>query len=341
MNQIEIRIEGCAGRITLTRPQALNALTRAMVGAITVALDAWRDDPSVALVVVDARGDRAFCAGGDLAEIYATGRRGDFAYGREFWAEEYRMNARIANWPKPVVALTQGFVMGGGVGIAGHASHRIVGETSRVAMPECGIGLIPDVGGSLLLAQAPGRLGEYLGLTGYRLDPAEAIDCGFADIFVPEILWPDLTGKLCATGDPGCIADYMARTRRATLRELGDRIDDAFSAPDLATLAARLEATDWGHGVLKLLQRQSPLSMACTLQLVRAARREPGIEAALGREYRFTARAASQGELLEGIRAAIIDKDRQPQWQWAMDRLPPAEMAAMLAPLGANELRLD
>ena len=196
MTDIRIRKEGRAGRITLDRPQALNALTHAMALGIDAALDAWRDDPEVAVSLIDATGARAFCAGGDLQEIYAAGRRGDFDYPRRFWAEEYRMNATIARYPKPYVALMQGYVMGGGVGVASHGSHRVVGDTSRIAMPECGIGLIPDVGGTLLLAQAPGRLGEYLGLSGHRMGPGEAIAAGFADHYVPEADWPALAERL-------------------------------------------------------------------------------------------------------------------------------------------------
>jgi enoyl-CoA hydratase/carnithine racemase len=339
MNEdILIRVEGRAGRITLNRPQALNALTRDMVLAIHRALDAWRDDPAVALVVVDAAGDRAFCAGGDLAEIYEAGRRGDFDYPRRFWVEEYRMNACVARYPKPYVSLAQGHVLGGGVGVASHGSHRVVGDTSRVAMPECGIGLIPDVGGTHLLARAPGRLGEHLGLTGHRMGPGEAIHAGFADRYLPEGDWPALTAELVAGGDPAVIAEAARPAPPSALAPHQAAIDDAFSAPDLAALMVRLAADDWGAGVAAGLARRSPISMACTLELVRAARAEPGIEAALAREYRFTARSMTDGDLLEGIRAQVIDKDRNPQWRDGIDDVRPAQVAAMLAPLGEAEL---
>lgn len=340
MTEIHIRTEGRAGRITLTRPRALNALGQAMVHALAAALDRWRDDPAVDLVLIDAQGPRAFCAGGDLTEIYAAGRAGDFDTGRRFWAAEYRMNARIASYAKPYVSLTQGFVMGGGVGISGHGTLRITGETTLVSMPECGIGLIPDVGGTALLARAPGRLGEYLGLTGHRMGPGDAIHAGFADYFVPQHRWPDLTAHLVATGDPGVILDYTERPPVGDLASLRPAIDDTFDAPDLATLIVRLEASDWGHGVLKILRRHSPLSMACALELIRAARHEPGVTQALTREFRFTSRAASDADLLEGIRAAIIDKDRAPVWRHDLDDVPRAEIAAMLAPLGPDDLTL-
>jgi enoyl-CoA hydratase len=339
-DEIVTRIDGRAGRITLNRPQALNALSLAMVHAIDAALAAWADDPAVALVLVEGEGPRAFSAGGDIADVYRSGRRGDFDHGRRFWADEYRMNARIVRLEKPFVALMHGFVMGGGVGVSVHGSHRIVGETTQAAMPECMIGLVPDIGASAVLARAPGRLGEFLGVTGYRMGAADAIYAGFADSFVPEDRWPELARALTATGDSGVIAGFAEPPAPAHLAALREQIDAAFEAADLAALAARLETSDWGHGVLRTLRRQCPLSMACTLELVRAARREPGVEKALAREYRFTSRAASDGELLEGIRAAVIDKDRNPVWRDDMDSLRSEEVAAMLAPLGANELRL-
>lgn len=341
MSDILIRKEGRAGRITLNRPAALNALTHRMALAIDRALDDWRDDPDVAVVVVDAAGDRAFCAGGDLAEIYEAGRRGDFDYPRRFWAEEYRMNANVARYPKPYVALMQGHVLGGGVGVGVHGSHRIVGDTTKAAMPECAIGLIPDVGGTLLLAEAPGRLGEYLGLSGHRMGPGEAIHAGFADTYIPEARWDALIRDLVGAGDAGAIADHAVDAPPSTLAPLMEAIDDAFSAPDLAALTARLAATDWGAGVLATLRRQSPLAMACTLELVRAARNDRGVEKALSREFRFTARSLADGDLLEGIRALIIDKDRNPQWRDGIDDVAPAQIAAMLAPLGPDEMTWD
>ncbi len=341
MSDIHIRTEGRAGRITLTRPKALNALTHDMTLAIEAALHAWQGDPAIALVVIDAEGPRAFCAGGDLTEIYAAARRGDFTYPRRFWAREYRLNALIAAYPKPYVALTQGFVLGGGVGIASHGSHRIVCDSTRIAMPECAIGLIPDIGGTHLLARAPGRLGEYLGLTGHRMGPGEAIAAGFADTFIPEADWPALTARLTAKGDPAEIAAFACPLPADDLAQHRTEIDDAFDAPDLPTLMARLAPGDWGAHVRATLLKQSPLSMACTLELVRAARKVPGVEPALSREFRFTARSLSDGDLAEGIRAQVIDKDRKPQWRDAVDDLAPARIAAMLAPLDDDELTWD
>jgi enoyl-CoA hydratase len=335
-----IRTEGRAGRITLTRPKALNALTLEMIREIDAALRAWADDPAIHILVIDAEGERAFCAGGDIAFVYHAAREGDLETGRTFWAEEYAMDARVARFPKPVVSLMHGYALGGGVGLGGHASHRVVGATSRIAMPECMIGLVPDIGGTHLLAQAPGRLGEYLGLTGHRMSPGEAIVAGFADHYIAEHRWPELVAAAIETGDPGVFAAAAEPPPPAGIAEHRDAIDTAFAAEDLPAIRAALPDTAWGRETAETLDRQCALSMAATLRLVRAARAEPGVEKALAREYRFSWRSCSEGEHLEGVRAAVIDKDRRPRWKDDILSLEPARVDAMLAPLGADELKL-
>ncbi len=347
MSDLNIRTEGRAGRITLTRPKALNALTHEMCRRIEAALRSWAEDPAVALVVIDAEGPKAFCAGGDIAELYATGTAGDFEYGRRFWRDEYRMNALIGAYPKPVVALMQGFTMGGGVGLACHAGHRIVGNTSRIAMPECGIGLVPDVGGSLLLRRAPGALGAWLGMTGARMGPGCAIFAGFADTFVPETGWPDLVARLCETGAPGAIDAAIAAAATpapdSPLPGQEQAISAVFHARDPAQLVAALAETtgDWAEAARKALGRGSPLALACTLEMQHSLTRHSTLPEALALEYRFVHRAMERGDFLEGIRAAIIDKDNAPRWRHgAITDVPAEEVAAMLAPLGAAELEL-
>jgi len=343
-DDIHIRKEGRAGRITLTRPKALNALSYEMCGAIEAALDTWHDDNEVALVLIDAEGDRAFCAGGDIQQLYDTGRAGDFGYGRRFWADEYRLNAKIARYPKPYIALMQGFVMGGGVGISCHGSHRVVCESTQVAMPECGIGLVPDVGGSLLLARAPGRMGEYLGTTGARMTMGDAIYFCFADVYVPQVKWNMMCAALVESGDPGVIDSYAETPPEGGLRAQQADIDAHFGGEGLHDIlnSLRGDESDFASGALKAMGRSSPLSMACAVEMIHRLR-GPGadIVRALGLEYRFAYRAMETGDFLEGIRAAIIDKDRDPHWKHGLDALPGTAVSQMLMPLGPDALTLE
>lgn len=343
MKDISLRIVGRAGRITLQRPQALNAMTYEMCLAIEKAMDAWAEDDNVLLVVIDAEGDRAFCSGGDIAELYATGTKGDFAYGRKFWADEYRLNNKIFNYPKPVVSFLQGFTMGGGVGIGCHGSHRIVGETSQIAMPECNIGLVPDVGGSLMLALAPGRLGEYLGITASRMNADDAILCGFADTYVSQFKWITLIEALEETGDPTVIDTLSEAADPGPIRTAQPQIDALLSGETLGDILTDLrgDQSDFARDTLKKMSRSSPLSMACTVEMIHRLR-SPSLtmEKALDLEYRFTYRAMEHGDFLEGIRAAIIDKDRNPTWQYADMNVPLAAVSQMLRPLGADALKL-
>ncbi len=340
MEDIHIRKSGHAGRITFTRPKALNAMSYDMCIAIENALDAWREDASVALIVIDAEGDKAFCAGGDIAELYETGKAGNFAFGQTFWADEYRMNAKMADYPKPVASFMQGFTMGGGVGVGCHCSHRVVGDSSQIAMPECGIGLVPDVGGSLILANAPGALGKYLGLTTARLGAGDAIHAGFADHYIPQEKWTDLIATLEESGDVSLLDAAAQTAPEAPLAENAAEIDTLFAADTLEGIVAALEGSDsaFAAKALKSLSRNSPISLGVTIEMLKRLKGSTDIRAALDLEYRFTYRAMEHGDFIEGIRAQIIDKDRNPKWQHEMHSLPHEAVDFMLAPLGAAAL---
>ena len=340
MIDIHIRKVGYAGRITLQRPDALNAMTYDMCLQIDAALRNWKYDDGVKCVVIDALGKRAFCAGGDIADLYATGMDGDYSYGQKFWEEEYRTNALIATYPKPYIALMQGFTMGGGVGISCHGSHRIVGESSQIAMPECGIGLVPDVGGSHILARAPGYLGSYLGLTAERMSAGDAIYAGFADHFIPQTNWSSLTSALEETGDASVITNFVTEAPDCSLQKRQDAMNEMFSTRNLAEIVDRLtQAGDsFAEKTHKALLRNSPLAMACTLEILDRLRLSNNVTFALALEYRYTARSMEYGDFLEGIRAAIIDKDRMPQWKNDIMSVPQSSIEKMCAPLGALEL---
>ncbi|SLN12059.1 enoyl-CoA hydratase/isomerase family protein [Pseudooctadecabacter jejudonensis] len=316
MPHINARTQGRAGRITLTREDALNALTHEMCHQIERALDAWTD-ADIDLVIIDAAGDKAFCAGGDIQRMYDTGRIGDFRYGEAFWRDEYRLNAKMFHFPKPVVTLMQGFTMGGGVGVGCHGSHRVVCDTSQIALPEVSIGLVPDVGGSLILARAPGRLGEYLGLTADRMDAADAIHAGFADYYVPCDAWTALVDTLCASGDPAAVDAVATQAPDSRLAASQPDIDATFGGESFGDIQRAMPAdlpAALAHAQ-KRMERHSPLALCATVGLIHKVRLADRIETALEHEFRFTARAMEYGDFLEGIRAAIIDRDRRPQWR--------------------------
>ncbi len=341
MQDIAIRRDGRAGKITLRRPRALNALTYPMCLAIADALAAWRSDEGVALVIFDAEGDRAFCAGGDIADMYSSGRAGDFAYGQKFWRDEYRMNAAIAGFPKPVISFLQGYTMGGGVGIGCHGSNRIVGSSSRIAMPECSIGLVPDVGGSHLLAKGPGHLGECFGITGRRMGPADAIYMGFADSFVPEENWRDLKMDLCEGGNAAPVAEASVNPPDSALPDLRQRASSLFSAATLGEIVDALhkDNSEFAVDCLRQIAKNSPLSMACAVSLIRRQRQTTSLREALSLEYRFVFRSLEHADFLEGIRARIIDKDNNANWKHdSAASVRTSEVQQMLGHLGEDEL---
>ncbi len=344
-----IRREGRAGRITLNRPDALNALTAGMIAGIAAALETWRADPAVQLVILNGAGGRALCAGGDVISLYNASARGsapDPAMAPKFWRDEYQLNAAIKRYPKPYVAIMDGIVMGGGVGLSAHGAHRIVTEKTMIAMPETAIGLIPDVGGTWLLGHAQGRYGEYLGLTGARMDGADAIQAGFADIFMARADVADFVARLVdvegapvddimdAAGDASVPTSKLAASRELIQKIFaGDTVE--------AIQAAALGTTDpLAQRVVSDLAGKSPKALKLTLAAIRAARGLRDLEAALVMEYRLVSRLYEDGQFVEGVRALLIDKDKMPKWQPAtLAAVTPEIVATYFAPL-SNDLDL-
>ena len=311
---IFIRKSGYVGHITLNRPEVLNSLTYSMILSIENALIEWETDEGIALIIIDAEGDRAFCAGGDIQILYENGFNKNFAYGQKFWADEYRLNEKIANYKKPFVAFMQGFTMGGGVGVSCHGSHRVVGETSKIAMPECSIGLVPDVGGSFLLAKLPGNIGTFLGVTGKRMKASDAIYCGFADYFITETKWEDLKEKLFDTGNVDWIKKFQGSTEVSEIENSFSQISEAMVDVSTKNIESRLQHPFF-EKELSALRFNSPISVAYTILMLKMEKVRNNISDALDAEYSFTARSQEFGDFQEGIRAAVIDKDRTPLWK--------------------------
>lgn len=338
-----LSITGRAAHITLNRPRALNALNHAMVRRIDEALTAWEHDPAVETVVLTGAGDRALCAGGDIRVVHDDARDGDGSVAAAFWRDEYRLNARIARYPKPYVAVMDGIVMGGGVGLSAHGGVRVVTERSRIAMPETGIGFVPDVGGTHLLALAPGELGTHLALTGAQIGAADAVLCGLADHCVPSAALPDLVGDLAGTPVRDALARHVRQPPPGQLAGHRAWIDDCYAADSVEEIVQRLLV----HGDLaakeaaETLLGRSPTALKVTLAALRRARRLGSLERVLDQEYRVSCAALSTPDLVEGIRAQVIDKDRDPHWSPAtLAEVTDADVARFFAPLGERELGL-
>ena len=342
MSDLIVQVEGTAGRITLNRAKALNALTYEMCLEIEAALDLWEADPKVTVIILDAAGDRAFCSGGDITVMYETAKAGNFEYGRKFWTDEYRLNAKLATSPKPIVSFLHGFTMGGGVGLGCHVSHRVVCANSQIAMPECSIGLVPDVGGSLLLARSPGRFGEYLGTTTSRMGPADAIFAGFADYYIPRDQWPNMIKALCDTGRTEVLPQAAVDPGPAPLLSIEEEVNEFFRGEYFSDIIINLQHTGGRFALetLKKLEKPSPLAMAATIEMIHRVRGLNDIVPALEMEYRFTHRSAEEGDFIEGIRALVIDKDKSPKWQHGLTDPLLSAASAMLRPLGPLSLDL-
>jgi enoyl-CoA hydratase len=339
-----VREHGALRRLTLNRPNALNALTLGMASTMTTYLHAWAGDDSAGAVLIDGAGERGLCAGGDLRALYDAAKAKDLLP-EKFWATEYHLDVLIARYPKPVVAIMDGVVMGGGVGISAHAAHRVVTERSAVAMPEVSIGYFPDVGASFVLARSPGRTGTHLALTGSRIGAADAIYCGLADIHVPASSLADLPMRLA-----GC---RSTQDVRAALKEMSTLpapgklaaaqpwIDDCYDTENVEDILARLVASkaEDARSALAILQKMSPTSLKITLRNVRSAVSFKRVEESFQQDYRISLACIAEHDFIEGIRATIVDKDRNPVWRPAkLEDVTPDIVDRHFRPVGALEL---
>jgi enoyl-CoA hydratase len=324
--------DGRVGRIQLNRPKALNALDLTMVNLVRIAMEDFASDPAVHAVVVEAAGERAFCAGGDVRAIREQGMAGETQPILEFFTAEYAMNQEIADYPKPFVALIDGLCLGGGIGISVHGSHRIATEHAAFAMPETAIALFPDIGATYFLPRLPGRLGMYQALTGARFAGADAVHAGLATHFVKREHLPALSAAIARDG-VGVIAGFAEMLPPFGLAAQLGIIDHAFSADSVREVIARLEDDGgaFAQATLKTLRGHSPSSIHWSFEIVRAgAHRTLG--QCLAAELALVQKITLHPEFHEGVRAAVVDKDRAPKWR--PDRLEdvdPAQIASLFA----------
>jgi len=323
---------GAAGVVILNRPHALNAVSHDMVRSLAAKLADWASDSAVTRVIVTAAGDRAFSAGGDLRALYDLGRAGRYEEALAFWRDEYRLNAMIKRYRKPYVALIDGVVMGGGVGISVHGSHRVAGDAFAFAMPEVGIGFFPDVGATWFLPRLPGELGTYCGLTGERLDAADGVGSGIATHRVRSGMFPDLLNALCsavpteallgAFAKPGGEGTVMGRRAWIDRFFRGDRVEDILAELDAASAGSSSEA-GFAAVTAATIRAKSPLSLKLTLAQLRRGR-ALDFDECMRTEYRVVSRVVRGHDFYEGVRSVIIDKDQRPRWQ-------PSSLAAVSA----------
>ncbi|MBM6582089.1 enoyl-CoA hydratase/isomerase family protein [Microvirga sp. BT689] len=335
---------GEAGLITLDRPRALNALNLAMVREMRRALDSWENDPAVTRIVVQGAGEKAFCAGGDIRQLTEDLKAGRREEALAFWREEYQLNIRIKRYPKPYISLIDGIVMGGGVGVSLHGSHRVAGERYLFAMPEVGIGFFPDVGATYALPRLPGETGMYLALTGERVKRADAVMLGLATHAVASGSIPGLREALIA-GEP--VEEALSRAAvdpgPAPLEAHRAVIDSCFSAESVAAILQRLESaagqgSEFAAKTAAGMRTKSPTSMNLAFEQVRRGA-SLDFEEAMKVEFRIVSRIGDGHDFYEGVRAVIIDKDNRPRWQPdTLEALDPAVIERHFAGLGAREL---
>ncbi|MGE2719203.1 enoyl-CoA hydratase/isomerase family protein [Mycolicibacterium celeriflavum] len=322
-----VTVDRGVGLITLNRPKAINSLNHSMVATMSRVLAEWESDDTVTAVLIDGAGERGLCAGGDIVALYHSARAEGSEKGREareFWYDEYLLNAHIGRFTKPYVALMDGIVMGGGVGVSAHGSVRVVTDTTKMAMPEVGIGFVPDVGGQLILSRAPGLLGQHAALTGANFDGADAIAMGFADHFVPHDKLADFKAAVIADGIDAALAAHTVEPPPSNLVRQRDWIDRCYAHESPLDIVAALRAEDNPAAVeaADLIETRSPVSVSVTLEALRRAAKLDTLEDVLRQEYRTSCGALRSHDFVEGIRAQVVDKDRNPKWS-------PASLAAV------------
>ena len=344
------RREGAAGIIRLNRPKAINAVTLEMFREVDKALDQFEADPAVGLILLEGAGERGLCAGGDIRALYEDSKvKGDL--GKILWREEYILNARIAKFAKPYVAFMDGIVMGGGVGLSAHSRHRVVTERTKLAMPEVGLGFFPDVGGTFLLSRSPGEIGTYFGLTGQTMNGPDAVYARFADAVVPS-------GKLAALREQfvklgasvssaevkAAIDGFATGETAGPVAAMQPQIDAWFAHDRMQDIVAALrrDGSELAQSTLKTLNEKSPRGMVVALKLLRLARASSSLEQCLVREYRAALEVFASDDFREGVRAAVIDKDRNPRWSPPrISDVTPEMVAPYFAEIGADELVFD
>lgn len=340
---------GAAGIVTLNRPQALNAVTDAMALALHAQLDDWANDPAITRVVITAAGEKAFSAGGDIRALYDLGKAGRHDEALQFWRDEYPLNAAIKNYRKPYVALIDGIVMGGGVGVSVHGSHRVAGDRYQFAMPEVGIGFFPDVGATWFLPRMPGELGAYCALTGERFGIADGCAAGLATHRIPSARFPALLEGLAGTVSVDAALSAFSESagegpimaRRGAIDRLfaGDQVELILDALDREAGNAGADA-EWAGKTAASLRLKSPTSLKLALAQVRRGKAWD-FETCMRAEFRIVSRLIHDHDFYEGVRAVIVDKDNKPRWQPAtLAEVSKAEVERHFSALGGEELIL-
>ena len=342
MTELLIQREGAAGRLSLNRPKAIHALTLEMCRAMTAALVEWRDDAAVEAVMIDHAEGRGFCAGGDIGLLRKSAIEDGGEAGRRFFFEEYRLNHLIFTYPKPTVAFMDGITMGGGVGISQPARFRVATENTRLAMPETGIGLFPDVGGGWYLSRLPGRLGQFLALTGARLDGAECLWAGLATHYLSHERLEEAKARIAE--HPGRIAGILAELSveppRARIEDNASKVAKLFASDRYEDILAALEADggEWAQKELATLSTKSPQTCKIALRELAESAKLTDFADEMRMEYRIASRVLTRPDFAEGVRALIVDKSNDPEWDPARpEDVSEALLDSVFAPLPEGE----